>query len=122
MEGKRQQQVNKLIQQNLSLIFQREGLSLFGNVLVTVTEARVSPDLSFAKVYVSIFKADSPEEIVNDINKKQRQIRGLLGSQIKNQVRIIPELHFVLDETLDEVFRIEKIFEDLKKDKKDDKD
>ncbi len=115
MPTKRQQQVNKIIQQSLSDVFQREGLAFFGNSLVTVTEVRSSPDLSYAKVYLSIYKAESSEELIEDINEKSRQVRGLLGNRIKKHVRKIPELHFALDKTLDEVYKMEEIFNQIKK-------
>lgn len=118
MDAKRQQQVSKLIQENMAAILQKHGSNLYSNTLVTVTEVRTSPDLSFAKVYISIYDKDKRETIIDYMNQNMGELRGLLGAKIKNRVRKIPELKFVLDDTLDTVYRLEEIFNEIKKQKK----
>ncbi len=113
METKRQQKISKLIQRDLSEIFQREVAHLTPGVMVTVTKVYVTPDLSLAKVYLSLFPAKDKVKLVEDINKASREIRGLLGNRIRHQVRSIPELRFYLDDSLD---YIEKIDDLLKND------
>ncbi len=113
METKRQQKISKLIQRDLSVIFQREVTHLTPGVMVTVTKVYVTPDLTLAKVYLSLFPVKDKKQIIDKINTASREIRGHLGNKIRHQVRSIPELKFYLDDSLD---YIEKIDELLKND------
>lgn len=112
MDSTRQQKISRLLQKELALIFQQQSADLFRNALVSVTAVRVAPDLSFAKVYVSIF---SPQTEKNDIFERvslnTKQLRWLLAQKIGKQVRIIPELLFVIDDTLDYIENIENILQ-----------
>ncbi len=107
--SKRQEKFSKLIQRDLSDIFQKENRT-FGGALITVTKVRVSPDLGFAKVYVSIFLPQADEkEILEAIQKQTSNLRYALGKRIKNQVRVIPELQFYLDDSLDYIEHIDEL-------------
>jgi len=81
--------------------------------MVSITKVHVTNDLALAKVYISIFPAKDKEKLLDGINKASREVRGLLGKRIHNQVRAIPELRFYIDDSLD---YIEKIDELLKND------
>lgn len=109
--------VGRLIQEQLSEIFLREGKEITGNAMVTISSVRMTPDLLTAKVYMSIFNAENPDEIMYFIESNNRQLRKILGQRIRHQVRRIPELAFFKDETLDEVFRLEEIFRQLKEER-----
>lgn len=114
-ETVKQRKVAGVIQQTLSEIFQRENLSMVKGGMVTITQVSMSPDLGLAKVYLSLFKIKDKENFIEEITKHSADIRRHLGNKIRNQVRRIPELNFYLDDTLDEVFKLEEIFKSLKK-------
>lgn len=99
MESTRQKKVSRLIQKELSVIFQKLVSELLGNVMVTITIVRVSPDLANANIFISIFPAKNPQELLKVIKNNQPIIRKKLGSQVKNQLRIVPDLQFFLDDS-----------------------
>ncbi|TXB64835.1 30S ribosome-binding factor RbfA [Vicingus serpentipes] len=101
MSSLRQNKVSRLLLKELSIIFQQNGTDWFPNTMISVTVVRVSPDLSFAKVYLSIFGATEPIDCVKGVNENSKMIRGLLGKIIKKQLRIVPEIAFYLDDSLD---------------------
>lgn len=109
MESTRQVKVGRQIQKDLGEIFQRQASSLFQGSLVTVTEVRMSPDFSLAKVYVSIFPADKREGGMAALKQNVKTIRHELGKRIKNQLRIVPELAFFLDDSLDYAENIDRL-------------
>lgn len=120
-ESKRQQKFARLIQKDLSDIFQREMQNILPNVMVTVTTVRASPDLGLAKVYLSFYNAPDARQAINAVKLQAVDIRYKLGKRIRNQVRVIPELEFFVDDTSDYVARMDKLFNEIggDKDKKD---
>lgn len=114
METTRQSKIARLIQKDLSNIFQAETRMIKG-VLVSVSIVRVSPDLSVAKVYLSIFPSSRAEEIITNVNNNSSKIRYELGVLERHQLRIIPELKFFVDDSLDYIENIDNL---LKKDDK----
>lgn len=108
METTRQQKISRLIQKELSDIFQRQTQGMHG-VLVSVSAVRVSPDLSIAKGYLSIFPSERAKEILANVNANTRQIRYELGGRVRYQLRIIPELKFFLDDSLDYLEHIDDL-------------
>ena len=100
METTRQQKIARLIQKELSEIFRLETAKI-GNVIVSVSTVRVSPDLSIAKAYLSVFPSNKGEEIVANINKNSKSIRYDLAQKVRFQLRKTPELAFYLDDSLD---------------------
>jgi ribosome-binding factor A len=113
MESKRQQKFARLIQKDLSEIFQRDAKSMFNGAFITVTEVKVSPDLSIAKVYLSFLLAKNKNTLIDDIKEKGKAIRQMLAAKIKNQARIIPELHFYLDESLEYAAKIDNLLSNI---------
>ena len=111
METTRQNKIARLIQKELSEIFLLQTKSMPG-VLVSVSIVRISPDMSYARVYLSVFPSSRSEEIVKNINAYNQSIRFELGNRVRHQLRIIPELKFFVDDSLDYA---EKIDELLKK-------
>ena len=111
MEGQstRQQKVGRELQRDLAEILRSKGMAAFGGAMVTVSEVRVSPDLSIAKVYVSIFPSEKQQEVMNLLADNNKAIRGELGRKVAKQLRIVPELDFYLDATLDYVEHIEEL-------------
>jgi len=113
MDSTRQNKFSRLIQKELAEIFQREGKFFYGNSFVTLTNVKVTPDLAIARIYVSIFKDKNPKAIIESLNKQMHSIRKKLGDRIRNQARIIPELEFFLDDSLDYAEKINNIMKDL---------
>lgn len=112
METQRQLKVSRLIQKDISGIFQLEGRNLFGGAMVTVTNVRVTRDLSLARIYLSIFAAKNNEALLDEIKRRTREIRFKLGIRVKNQLRAVPELEFYLDDSLDYIENIENLLDD----------
>ena len=108
METTRQQKIARLIQKELSEIFRLETAKI-GNVIVSVSTVRVSPDLSIAKAYLSVFPSNKREEIVANINKNSKSIRYDLAQKVRFQLRKTPELAFYLDDSLDYIEHIDNL-------------
>ena len=113
MESKRQQKFSGVIQKDLAEIFQREGANLLPNVMVTITKVRVTSDLAIARVYLSFFNSTNNTLALNTIKAHAGEIRYKLGSRIKDQARIVPQLEFFVDDTSEYVERMDKIFDKL---------
>ena len=99
--SKRQLQVARELQKDLAEIIRSKGMAAFGGAMVSVTEVRISPDLSVAKVYLSVFPSSKAEAVMEQINENSRALRGELGHVVAKQMRIVPELAFFLDTSLD---------------------
>lgn len=108
MEATRQHKIARLIQKDLSDIFLSYTRRLHGT-LISVSEVRISPDLSIAHIYLSIFPSDRQAETMELIEREHGPIRGELGNRERFQLRIIPELNFHLDETLDRMEHIDQL-------------
>lgn len=108
MQETRQNRISRLLQKELSLIFQSQTRQMHG-VMVSVTRVKVSPDLSICTAYLSIFPSGKGEELLQNINKNVSNIRYDLGQRVRNQLRIIPELRFFLDDSLDYLERIDDL-------------
>lgn len=112
MESKRQQKYAKLIQKELGDIFQKESKHLVGKAMITITRVMVSPDLSFAKVYLSFLLAD-PQATYQLINEHKKDIRHQMAKRIGKSVRIIPELAFFPDDSASYAQHMDKVISDL---------
>ena len=115
MESKRQQKFAGVIQQDLAAIFQREGMGFLPNTLVTITKVRVTPDLALARVFLSFLNNANTQLSLQTIKSHANEIRYKLGARIKDQVRIIPQLEFFVDDTNEYVERMDKIFDKISK-------
>ena len=113
MESKRQNRIARLIQKDLSNIFQAQTRMTRG-ILVSVSGVMISPDLSVAKAYLSIFPSEKAQEILENINNHASQIRYELGKLERHQLRIIPELRFFIDDTLDYIENIDRLIDEEK--------
>lgn len=111
MEGEstRQQKIGRQLQRDLAEIIRSKGMAAFNGAMVTVSEVRVSPDLSVAKIFVSIFPSAKAEEVMTIIQDSVKQLRGELGRLVGKQLRIVPELVFMLDSSLDYVEHIDEL-------------
>jgi ribosome-binding factor A len=108
MQETRQNKISRLIQKELSQIFESQTRMMHG-VLVTVTAVRISPDMSICRAYLSVFPSDKGEEMLKNVNDNQKTVRFELGKRVGKQLRIIPELKFFLDDSLDYIDNIDKL-------------
>ena len=100
MDSTRQNKIARLIQKELSEMFQQQTRQTRG-VLVSVSACRISPDMSICRVYLSVFPSEQAEQIVRNVNDNQKSVRFELGNRMRHQLRIIPELKFFVDDSLD---------------------
>jgi ribosome-binding factor A len=105
----RQNKVSRLIQKELADIFQHESKSNFRGKMISVTVVRVSKDLSVARVYLSVFPSEGVDEVLLQIKKLTKPIRGVLGNRVGKQLRIVPALEFFIDDSLDYIDHIDKV-------------
>lgn len=113
MSTLRQSKVARVIQKDIADIFQKEMKNAFGSGLISVTHVFMSPDLSFAKIYLSLFGVPDKEKMLKSIRFQAKEIRRILGVKIKQQLRIVPEIAFFLDESADYADKMEKVFSTL---------
>ena len=108
MQETRQNRISRLLQKELSLIFQSQTRQMHG-VMVSVTRVKISPDLSICTAYLSIFPSERGDELLKNIQQNTATIRYDLGQRVRNQLRIIPELRFFIDDSLDYLERIDDL-------------
>lgn len=108
MQPTRQNKIARLLQKELSVIFQEQTRGMHG-VMVSVTRAKISPDLSICTAYLSIFPSERGAELLKNIEKSNQQIRYALGQRVRHQLRIVPELRFFIDDSLDYIDRIDEL-------------
>lgn len=118
-ESKRQKQVGQLVMEELSEVFQREGLNVIDGGMVSISKVMVTPDLLEARIYLSLFQVKDADKLMHDIKERTPELRNELGKRVRNQLRRVPELHFFTDDTLDYVFKMEELFKQIKKDDED---
>jgi ribosome-binding factor A len=109
VESLRQQKVNKLLAKELAEIFRSEARALFGGAFITVTGVRISPDLGSAKVYLSIMATKDKQAIFKLVENQTSAVRRKLGGKVGKQLRIVPELAFYIDDSLDYAMKIEEL-------------
>lgn len=108
MQETRQNRISRLLQKELSLIFQSQTRMMHG-VMVSVTRVKISPDLSVCTAYLSIFPSNKGEDLLKNIQTNEKTIRYELGTRVRNQLRIIPELRFFIDDSLDYIEHIDEL-------------
>lgn len=109
----RQLKFARLIQKEISDIFQRDKRGILDNAFITVADVKVSPDLGVAKIFVSMMLAKDKQAVLEKINGRKSEIRKALGDQIRKQVRVIPELIFYLDEVEENAQRMDSLLKNL---------
>lgn len=108
MQETRQNKIARLLQKELSVIFQEQTRAMHG-VMVSVTRVKISPDLSVCTAYLSIFPSERASELMDNIEANGKSIRYTLGQRVRYQLRIIPELRFFIDDSLDYIDRIDQL-------------
>lgn len=114
-EGKRQKQVAIEIAKELNDIFLKMGLTMYEGGMISISSVKITPDLYEARIYLSFFQVKDAETALEKFKGLSSEIRGELGKRMRHQLRIIPQLTFYQDDTLDYVFKIEKLLDDIKK-------
>jgi len=112
-ESKRQKQVGKLVLEEMSHIFQREGMNIVDGGMVSISKVLITPDLLEARIYLSFFQIKDPAKLLHDIKERTWEWRKLLGQRVKDQLRRVPELIFFTDDTLEHVFKMEELFKKI---------
>ena len=105
----RQLKVAREIQKDMAEIIRSKGMAAFSGAMVSVSGVKVSPDLSVAKIYVSVFPSEKAQAVMQTISENTRSLRGELGGRVGKQLRIVPEIVFYLDSSLDYVEHIEEL-------------
>ena len=118
-EGKRQKQVAGLLNEYLTDIFQRLGLNMLNGGMVSISSVKITPDLLEARVYLSFFQVKEPEAALKKIEERGWEIKKELVTRVKHQLRRIPEIRYFVDDTLDNVFKMEELFKKINEEKKD---
>jgi ribosome-binding factor A len=116
-ETKRQKQVGKLIQEEISDIFQREGMNIVDGGMISVSKVTVTPDLMEARIFLSLFQIKEPAALMEQIKERTWEWRKMLGERVRNQLRRVPEITFFVDDTLDHVFKMEELFKKIKEER-----
>ena len=113
MESIRQKQVGEMIKRHFSIVLQQEGRYIYNDALVTVTEVKMSPDLMIAKIYLSVYNTMNKQAVILELREHLVRLRSSLSQRIKKHVRRIPHLEVFLDDTLDEMYRLNTLFDRL---------
>lgn len=114
MPSVRQKQVEELIKRNFGMVLQSEGTYVFGvKPLVTVTKVKISPDFTQAKIYLSIYNTENKQEVILEMDDNKPRLRQSLSIRLRKQMRRVPEIDFYLDDTLDEMYRLNALFDRL---------
>ena len=109
MESTRQKKVSRLLQKEAADLFLRKGNEFARGKMISVTRVRISPDLSVARIYISIFPSDGQEDIMKGIQDHSPRIRYEIGRKVGKQLRIVPEISFFIDDSLDYIDNIDRI-------------
>ncbi len=114
MASKRQMQTAEVIKRHFSTVLLSEGQYIYGDAFVTVTNVQVTPDISEAKIYLSIYNVNDKEAVISRIRQSTHLLKKNLSQRIRKHIRRIPVLHFYNDDTLDEMYHLNNIFDDLR--------
>ncbi len=112
MDSTRQKKIGRLIQREMSEMFQREVREISMGTMISVTVARVSSDLGLAKIYISIFPPQNKEEVFKNITEHATSLRYMLGQRVGKQLRVIPELQFFIDDSLDYIEKLDNLLKE----------
>jgi ribosome-binding factor A len=113
-EGKRQKQVAALLEEELSTVFRHLGLNMMDGGMVSIASVKMTPDLAEARIYLSFFKVKDTKETMKKIEERAWEIKKELVSSIKRQLRIMPQLSFFIDDSLEYVDKMETLFKEMK--------
>ncbi|HEB61830.1 MAG TPA: 30S ribosome-binding factor RbfA, partial [Bacteroidetes bacterium] len=111
---KRQRQIAETVKRHFSTVLQQEGSYIYGaQVLVTITNVKMTPDLAEAKIYLSVYNTENKQAVILQMEAEHFRLRKAFSARIRKHVRRIPKIQFFLDDTLDEMYRLNKLFDNL---------
>jgi len=113
----RQKQTASTVQRSFSGILQQEGSYIYGDALVTVTRVNMTPDMGIARIYLSVYNVTNKEVVIEAVRHSGTQLRQTLAKRLRNHLRRIPYLEFYLDDTVDEMYKVDDIFSQLEKER-----
>lgn len=113
METKRQLQLGELIKRNFSVVLQQEGSYIYGPLLVSVTKAMISPDMSQVKIYLSVYGTEDKDSVIEKLEKNIHPLKSSLAQRIRKQIRRIPEIYLFIDNTLDEMYKVDDLLKKI---------
>jgi ribosome-binding factor A len=113
METKRQRQTAEVVRRHFSELLMQEGSALSGGALVTVTMVKMSSDLGLAKIYLSVYGTENKQAVLMMFQQEAMRLRQSLAQRVRNKMRRVPDIDFYLDDTLDEMYRLNEIFDKL---------
>lgn len=117
MDTKRQLQVAEMVKRHFSMVMMEEGAYIYGSgIMVTVTAVKMTPDLSMAKIYLSVFNTDNKQAVMLQLEDELSRLHQGLAVRLRKHLRRMPEISLFLDDTLDEMYRIDSMFDQLYKD------
>jgi ribosome-binding factor A len=115
MESKRQLQVAELIKRHFAPVFQEHGIYIYGSTpFVSVSSVKLTPDLSQAKIYVSIYNAANKDEVLEKISNHTHMLKQALAQRLRHHIRRMPQIFFYSDETIDEMYQVDALFKKIK--------
>ncbi|HLP21593.1 MAG TPA: 30S ribosome-binding factor RbfA [Chitinophagales bacterium] len=114
MDSRRQLKLGSVIKEAFTAILSRDGVAIYGKAFVTVTNVKVTSDLSLARFYVSIFNTTDPDAVIQSFYKHKHELKRKLAEKVRHQLRVMPEIEFFRDETLDYAYHIEDLFKKIK--------
>jgi len=118
LEGKRQKQIAGVIHEEMTSIFRKMGLSMIDGGLLSISSVKITPDLLEARIYLSVFQAKDNQAVLKKVEEKAFEIKRELSAKLKHQLRRIPEIRYYLDDTLDQVFKMEELLKKIEEEKK----
>jgi len=110
MESIRQKQIGEVLRRYFGMLLTEQGSNIYGrDKLVTVTEVKMTPDLLVAKIYISVYGTENKQEVILELEDNYPRLRQALASKVGKQMRRVPELEFFLDDTVDEMYRVDEL-------------
>jgi ribosome-binding factor A len=116
MYSRRQLKMGSVIQEAFADILTRDGKSIYGKAFVTITNAKVTPDLSLVRFYLSVFNADDADAVIDKFNERKFELKKKLAEKLRSQMRVMPQIEFFRDETLDYAFHMDEVFKKIRED------
>lgn len=111
MESQRQERIANLLKKDIGEILQRMSRDIFNSAMITVTRVNITRDLSLARINISIFAVNDKDALLKKVKERTTDIRYNLGLRVKKQLRVVPQLEFFLDDSLDYIERIDNLLE-----------
>lgn len=118
MESKRQKQMAQVLKREFSEVLQQEGRNIYEDALVTVTNVKVSPDMGLAKIYLSVYNTENKQAVLLKLEDQHHRLKQVFSQRIRKKVRRVPNFDMYLDDTLDEMYRLNALFDNLGSEKK----